>query len=126
LRIPVCRKELLARASIIKYRNTNKPCSLLHTQLCCVCYTSKEQYEKYLCNPSSHNRKYREYTCETHTPRLIIGKPVSQYASYSAMFCPLHSNLDKEQHDKYLCNPTSHYSNYGEYTRETHAPYLNT
>ena len=30
--------------------------------------------------------------------RLIIGKPISQYASYSAMFCPLHSNIGKEQH----------------------------
>ena len=53
--------------------------------------------------------------------RLIIGKPISQYASYSAMFCPLHSN---EQHEKHLCNPSSHYGKYREYTRETQAPYL--
>jgi len=56
--------------------------------------------------------------------RLIIGKPISQYASYSAMFCPLHSNIGKEQHEKHLCNPFSHYGKYGEYARETHAPYL--
>ena len=41
--------------------------------------------------------------------RLIIGKPISQYASYSAMFCPLHSSIGKEQHEKHLCNPSSHY-----------------
>jgi len=35
--------------------------------------------------------------------RLIIGNPVSQYASYSAMFCPLHSNIGKEQHEKHVC-----------------------
>ena len=29
--------------------------------------------------------------------RLVIGKPISQYASYSGMFCPLHSNIGKEQ-----------------------------
>jgi len=27
--------------------------------------------------------------------RLIIGKPISQYASHSAMFCPLYSNITK-------------------------------
>jgi len=43
--------------------------------------------------------------------RLIIGKPISQYVSYSAMFCPLHSNIGKEQHEKHLCNPSSHYGN---------------
>ena len=58
--------------------------------------------------------------------RLIIGKPISQYASYSAMFCPLHSNIGKEQHEKYLCNPSSHYGEYEEYTRETRVPYLDT
>ena len=42
------------------------------------------------------------------------------------MFCPLHSNIGKEQHEKHLCNPSSHYGKYGEYTRETHAPYLDT
>jgi len=46
---------------------------------------------------------------------LIIGTPISQYTSYSAMFCPLHSNISKEQHEKHLCNPSSHYRKYGEY-----------
>ena len=55
--------------------------------------------------------------------RLIIGKPISQYASYSAMLCPLHSNTGKEQHEKHLCNPPSHY---GKYNCETCAPYLDT
>ena len=58
--------------------------------------------------------------------RLIIGK---QYTSYSGMFCPLHNNIGKEQHEKYLCNLSSNYGEYGEYgeyTREMCAPHLDT
>jgi len=29
---------------------------------------------------------------------LINGKPISQYASYAAMFCPLHSSISIKQH----------------------------
>ena len=58
--------------------------------------------------------------------RLIIGKPISQYALYSAIFCPFHSNIGKEQHEKHLTNPSSYYGEYGEYTREMRAPYLDT
>jgi len=58
--------------------------------------------------------------------RLIIGKPISQYTSYSAMFCPLHSNIGKEEDKKYLCDPFSHYGKNGEYTHEMCAPYLDT
>jgi len=58
--------------------------------------------------------------------RLIIGKPITQYASYSVMFCPLHSNISKDQYEKHLCNLSSLYGKYGEYTHETCAPYLNT
>jgi len=85
---------------------------------------SKEQHanEKYPCNPSSHNRKYE---VKRMHQRLIIGKPRSQYASYSAMVCPLYNNMSKEQHEKHLCNPSSHYRKYGEYSRETRASYLN-
>jgi len=67
--------------------------------------------------PSSHNRKYGEYAHEMHAPKINYcidtGKPISQYTSYSAMFCPLHSNISKEQHEKHLCNPSSHYGKYG-------------
>jgi len=56
--------------------------------------------------------------------RLIIGKPISQYALYSAMFCPLCSNISKEQHEKHLCNPSRNYRKYREYTLEMHTPYL--
>jgi len=59
------------------------------------------------------------------TPQgLIIGTPISQYASYSAMFCPLHSNKSKEQLEKHLCNPSSHYGKHREYicTHEMCAP----
>jgi len=61
------------------------------------------------------------------TPQgLVIGIPISQYDSYSAMFCAFHSNISKEQHEKHLCNPSSHYGKYGEYTHEMYIPYLNT
>ena len=63
--------------------------------------------------------------CHTNS-HCLIGKPISQYASYSAMFCLLHSNIGKEQHEKHLCNPSSHYGKYREYTREMRTPYLNT
>jgi len=58
--------------------------------------------------------------------RLIIGKPISQYALYLAMFCPLYSNISKEQHKKHLGNPSSHYGKWAEYTCEMCAPYLDT
>jgi len=63
-----------------------------------------------------------------HVPQgLIIGTPISQYALYSAMFCPLHSDISKKQHEKHLCNPSSHYGKDREYVRhKTHAPYLDT
>ena len=51
--------------------------------------------------------------------RLITGKCISQCASYSAMFCPLYSNISKEQYEKHLCNPSNLYGKYGEYTCET-------
>ena len=43
--------------------------------------------------------------------QLIIGAPISQYTSYSAMFCPIHSNISKEQHENHLYNPPSHTEN---------------
>jgi len=56
---------------------------------------------------------------------LINGTPISQYTSFSAMICPLHSNISKEQYEKHLCNPSSHYRKHGKYFFETCAPYLN-
>ena len=55
---------------------------------------------------------------------LIIGTPISQYGSCSAVFCPLQSNISKGQHEKHFCNPSSNYRKYKEYIREMHAPYL--
>ena len=59
-----------------------------------------------------------------HAPqRLIIGKFISQYASYSTIFfCLLHSNIGKEQHEKHLCNPPSHYGKYGEHIGSFYCP----
>jgi len=66
---------------------------------------------------------YGEYTRETRAQGLIIATPISQYIFYSALFCPLHSNISKEQHENY---PSSHYRKYREYARETRTPYLDT
>ena len=38
--------------------------------------------------------------------------------------CPLHSNISKEQHEKRVCNLSSHYGKYGKFTHEMHTPYL--
>ena len=38
---------------------------------------------------------------------ILVGKPISQYVSYSLIFSPLYNILNGEQHEKYLCiNPT--------------------
>ena len=57
---------------------------------------------------------------------LIIGMNISQYALYSVKFCPLHSNISKEQHNKHLGNPSSHYEKHGKFVLEMCAPYLHT
>jgi len=56
---------------------------------------------------------------------LIIGTPISQFALHSAFWHSLHSSISKEQHEKYLCNPSSHNRKYGEYVHETRAPKIN-
>jgi len=71
-------------------------------------------------------QKYGEYAHETRAPNIYYWKPISQYALYSAMFYPLHSNIGKEQDEKHLCNPSNYYGKYGEYTHEMCAPYLDT
>ena len=49
-----------------------------------------------------------------HAQLLIGGKSVSQqYTSYSLIFSPLHSIINKEQHKKLLCNQASYYGKYG-------------
>ena len=53
-----------------------------------------------------------------------IGKPISQYALYSAMFCPLHSTISIEHEKAPLQSTSSHYRTHGRFTREAHAPYL--
>jgi len=44
---------------------------------------------------------------------LISGKPVSQYTLYS-LFGPLHSTINREQHEKYPYNQFSHNRKYTE------------
>ena len=43
--------------------------------------------------------------------------PISQYASYSLIFSPLHSIINREQHKKYLYNQSSHSGKYGMFDR---------
>ena len=45
---------------------------------------------------------------------LISGKPVSQYALYSLIFSPLRSIVNREQHEKYPYNQSSHNRKYTE------------
>jgi len=45
---------------------------------------------------------------------LISGKPVSQYALYSLIFSPLCSVKNREQHEKYPYNQSSHNRKYME------------
>ena len=40
------------------------------------------------------------------------------------MFGPLHSNINKEQYEKHLYNPSSHFIKYERFTHKTHTPYL--
>ena len=59
------------------------------------------------------------------TPQwLIIGRPISQYASSAAIFCLLHSYISIEEHEKHLYNPSTCYAKYGRFTCEVHTPYL--
>ena len=47
-------------------------------------------------SPNRCLKENMENTLMKRAPqRLIIGKLISQYASYSALFCPLHSNIGK-------------------------------
>jgi len=71
-----------------------------------------------------HNGLYNRAWCfktknsECAPQWLIIRKPISQYISYAAMFCPLHSSISIKQLKKHLCNPSSHYAKCGRFTRE--------
>ena len=99
-------------ASRINYWNTDKPVCFVFSFVVLVTQQYKQRTAS--CNPSSHNRKYGE-KC---TPqRLIIGKPISQYASVLQQY-------KRKQHEKYHCNPSSHYGKYGEYTCEMRALYI--
>ena len=47
----------------------------------------------------------KERKASAHPQWLMIEIPISQYASYTAMLCPLQSCISKDQHEKHLCNP---------------------
>ena len=58
-----------------------------------------------------------------HAPnKLFSGKSVSQYASYSLIFSPLRSVINREQHKKHLYNQSSYYGKYGIYDHHSAHP----
>ena len=72
---------------------------MLRAQLCCVHYTAVEAKNSMESIPAIHPAitENTENVLVKHAPqRLIIGKPISHYTSYSAMFCPLYSNISKK------------------------------
>ena len=64
---------LIIRAPISHY----SLCSAMFCPLHSNKSKDKVQYEKHLCNPSSHYRKYKEYARETCTPYLDRWKPLT-------------------------------------------------
>ena len=56
---------------------------------------------------------------------LLSGKPVSQYSSFSLIFSPLCSVINREQHEKYLYNQSSHYGKYRMFVIKVHASFIN-
>ena len=56
----------------------------------------------------------------------LVKKLIRQYASCSSMFCPLHNNISKEQHEKHPCSTLSQYKKYERFPHETGTPYLDT
>ena len=110
---------------MINYQNTDKPVCFVLSFVAFVTQAKNSMKNIFAIHPAITENT--ENTLVKRAPqRLIIGKPISQYTAYSAMICPLHSNIGKEQHEKHLCNLSSHYGKYGEDTREMRAPYLDT
>ena len=123
--IPLYKKERLACTSRINYWSTHKLVRFVLSYVLSVSQHYNRMKSILAIRPAITENTENMFV--KHAPQqLIIGTPISQYASYSAMFCPLHSNISKEQHEKHLCNPSSHYRKYGEYAREMRVPYLDT
>ena len=76
LHILLYKKEWLARASRINYWNTHKPVCFVLSYVLSV--------TQHLCNPSSHYRKYREYTHE-HMPHFSIHESHNVHPSYQSV-----------------------------------------
>ena len=58
------------------------------------------------------------------TQLLISGKSISRYASYSLIFSPLRSIINREQHEKYLYNQSRKIWNVWSYKRALHSSIL--
>jgi len=67
-------------------------------------------------------RNHLNYVFLACTQLIISGKSVSQCASYSLIFSPLHSIINKEQHEKHLCNQSGHYRKYKMLNRQSACP----
>ena len=115
-------------ASRINYWNTHKPVRFILSYVLSVTRQHKQRtaWKVPLQSVQATTENTENMLVKRAPQELIFGAPISQHAFYSAMFCPLHSNINKEQHEKHLCNPSSHHRKYREYTCETCAPYLDT
>ena len=65
-------------------------------------------------HPAVTENSYRECACGTHSPKIDYWKTQKT------------STLRTQLCFKHLCNPSSHYGKYREYTREMRTPYLDT
>ena len=58
-----------------------------------------------------------------HAQLLISRKTnrqsIRQYTSYSSVLSPLHCVINGEQHEKHLCNQSSHYGKYGIFNHQS-------
>ena len=94
VRISLCRKEYLACTSTINYRNTDKPACLVLSFVAFVTQVKNSMKGIFAIHPAITENM--ENTLVKRAPKINYWKAISQYASYSAMFCPLHSNIGKE------------------------------
>ena len=108
------------RVSIITYRNTDKPVCFVLSFVAFVTQAKNSMKNISAIHPAiTENMENTLVKCAP--PKINYWK--AHNTSYSAMFCLLHSNIGKEQHEKYLCNLSSHTEN-TENILVKHAPHI--
>ena len=94
LRILLCRKEKLARSSIINYRNTDKPVFFI------LSFVAFDTQAKNSIKVSPAIMENTENILMKRTPHISIRK--SHSVSISAMANSFHDIISKAQHEKCL------------------------